>query len=210
MKNKRGQVIVISGPSGVGKGTIVKEIMCSDPNLAFSVSATTRAPRVGEIDGRHYHFISREQFNDMINSGDMLEYAEYGGTLYGTPQKSVEKELDDGRDVILEIDTQGAFQIIKKFPDAVSIFILPPSLDELKKRLCDRGTENENSVKIRFGAAERELSLADKFKYLVVNDKLEDAIFDVQCIIRASRLQKTNRSEILEKYNISNKDKRSE
>ena len=143
MTNKNGQLIVYSGPSGVGKGTILAPLLAERDDLVLSVSATTRKPRDGEIDGVHYHFVSREQFEEFIKDGEMLEYAEYNGNFYGTPKRFVQKELENGKNVVLEIETKGALQIKTIFPQAVLIFVMPPSFAELENRLRLRATESQ-------------------------------------------------------------------
>lgn len=173
-----------SGSSGVGKGTILAEVMKRDPKVKLSVSNTTREPREGEVDGVHYHFISREEFEELIAQDGYLEYAEYCENLYGTPKQQVEELLQKGYDVFLEIEVQGGLQIMEKYPDVLSIFILPPSLDELERRLRSRGTEDEETVQKRLNEAKNELAVKDKYRYLVVNDDLEAAIQEVLDIIR--------------------------
>jgi len=185
MMNKRGQVIVISGPSGVGKGTILKGAMEADKTLAFSVSATTRGPRPGELDGKDYFFVSRERFEEMIAQGELLEHAEYGGNLYGTPRAALEQRLDEGVDVVLDIEIQGARQVMKSFPEALFIFILPPDFETLKKRLTGRGTETPEKVALRLETAKRELGCFNEFEYIIVNDRIEDAVDDFLAIVRA-------------------------
>ncbi len=176
--------MLYSGSSGVGKGTILAEVMKRNPKVRLSVSNTTRAPREGEIDGVHYHFVSRKEFEDLIARDGYLEYAEYCENLYGTPKQQVEDMLDNGYDVFLEIEVQGGLQIMEKYPDVLSIFILPPSVDELERRLRNRGTEDEETVQKRLTEAKNEIALKDKYRYLVVNDDLETAIQEVLDIIR--------------------------
>jgi len=201
MKNKKGQLLVISGPSGVGKGTILAAVMEKNKNLSFSVSATTRNPRPGEIDGEHYYFVTKEKFFEMVDSKEMLEYAEYSGNYYGTPKKAVEKKLEEGLDVALDIDVQGAFQIMEIFPDALFIFIIPPTIDELSRRLAKRGTEDEESVAKRLSAAKNELKQAAKFNYIVINNALEDAVANIEAIISAGRCRSERMSDLLESLN---------
>lgn len=180
----KGKLIVISGPSGVGKGTIKQQII-DDPslNLAFSVSYTTRAPRVGEMDGVHYFFVSQETFDTMVKEDAFLEYAGYVGHNYGTSRQQVETLLIEGKNVLLEIETKGALQVIEKCPEALSIFILPPSLDALYDRLSGRGTESDEVIQERVIKAKAELSLKDHYKYQVVNDDLETCCQKVKDII---------------------------
>ncbi len=175
----RGKIIILSGPSGVGKGTIVKELLRRFPNLTLSVSATTRAPREGEQDGREYYFITKDDFEGRIARGEMLEHARYVDNYYGTPADAVNKQLTQGKGVILEIEVQGAKQVMSQVEDVVSIFILPPDRQALIDRLHGRGTEAEDVIQKRVAMALSELDTADKYRYQVVNDDLDDAIADV-------------------------------
>lgn len=185
----RGLLLVVSAPSAGGKGTILKELFKRDGNLRMSVSATTRSPREGEEHGKHYYFISRDEFQGLIDSGSMLEYAEYVGNMYGTPRGPVEQWLSEGHDVVLEIEVQGGAQIKKLAPECVSIFIVPPSLEVLEKRLRGRGTEEEETIKRRLETARGELAQAENYDYVVVNDRLEDAVDDMQAILRSEKLR---------------------
>ena len=185
----RGQLIVVSGPSGVGKGTVLQQYLAGRQNVAYSVSATTRAPRPGEEDGVHYFFLSKEQFEQTAQSGGMLEYACYNGNYYGTPKAAVERERQQGNDVILEIEVQGALQVKKSCPDALLIFIAPPSFEQLAQRLRGRQTEDEQTVNNRLAIARGELAQAQQYDYIVVNDTVEQAVEDyrkVQARIKAN------------------------
>ena len=185
----KGLVIVFSAPSGGGKGTILEELFKSDENLKLSVSATTRAPRPKDIDGVHYHFVTKEKFAEMLEKGEILEHAEFCGNYYGTPKASVMELTEKGYDVVLEIEVQGGAQIKKIMPDCVSIFITPPSLEILEKRLRKRATETEEDILKRLATAKGELKEAHNYDYVVVNDKLEDAVEDVKAIIKAEKLR---------------------
>lgn len=190
----KGMLVVLSGPSGVGKGTVLKEVFKHDKNLAYSVSCTTRAPRAGEIDGIHYSFISKEKFLENIKKGRMLEYTVYCDNYYGTDAEFVDNLRNKGFDVILEIETNGAMNVIKKCPDSVSVFIAPPTFEHLKKRLTDRGTESDNIITKRILKAHEELSHIDLYEYLVINDVVENAVQDILAILRAERIKKYNKS----------------
>lgn len=182
MANK-GSLYVISGPSGVGKGTICKEIIKRNPSLSVSVSATTRPKRDEDVDGVTYHFKTKDEFLKMIDEGGFLEWTVYNENYYGTPIAPVSEALDSGKDFILEIEVDGAQNVRRVFPDAVLIFIEPPSINDLRLRLLGRGSETEESIKSRLDRAIEELSFKDKYDYIIVNDKLERAISDVENII---------------------------
>ena len=185
----KGTLFIVSGPSGCGKGTILAEVL-KDERFYYSISATTRAPRPGEINGVNYHFLNKSEFEKLISNDGVLEYASYCDNYYGTPRKPVEDMLNEGKHVILEIEVQGALEVMKKCPDAVSIFILPPSLKELRRRLNKRGTETEEVVEKRLAQAVKEIKQADKYSYIMVNGALEDAVDDLLAIIRAQELKK--------------------
>lgn len=185
--NKRGQLYVFTGPSGTGKGTILKDVLATDPNIFLSVSATTRSPREGERDGTHYYFLTKQDFEEKIRQNAFLEHAQYVENYYGTLEAPVNAQLAAGRDVVLEIEVQGAMQIQQKRPDAVMVFVAPPSLEELERRLRGRGTENEEKIQKRIETAGFELTFRDQFDYVIVNDRLEDAVRDLSAIFIAER-----------------------
>lgn len=182
-----GKLVVIAGPSGVGKGTLASYIVKNFPGFAISVSATTRPPRVGEVQGQSYFFMTKEQFEQQVESGKMLEWAEvHGSNLYGTPREPVELALTQGLSVILEIDVQGAFQAKEAFPDAVLVFVFPPSFEELKIRLDKRGTETETEKQIRLETAKSELAAADDFDFSVVNDDVARCAKEVVDLVKST------------------------
>ena len=196
----KGQLFVVSGPSGVGKGTICNRIL-QDTDIVFSVSMTTRAPREGEVDGESYYFVEHEEFRRNIENGGFLEYAEVYGNYYGTPLRQTMDLLEAGKDVLLDIDIQGALNVKKAYPKGVFIFILPPSMSELRKRITGRGSETPESLKIRMGETLKEVSYVDKYDYCVVNGELEEAVNRVKAILIAehSRVSE-NIHELIEKY----------
>ena len=184
--DKEGLLIVISGPSGVGKGTVRKALFeRPDHNLDFSVSMTTRKPRQGEVDGVDYYFVSREKFEEEIKKGNLLEHAEFVGNYYGTPYDKVCEKLKTGHEVVLEIEVQGAMQVREKMPNAVFIFIAPPSYQALEKRLTTRGTESQEVIKARLAKARREITMANYYDYIVINDEVANAADKIMAIIRA-------------------------
>ncbi len=187
----KGLLIVVSSPSGGGKGTILKELFKTEENMQYSVSATTRNARPGEENGVHYHFISKEEFENLIENNEMLEYASYCDNYYGTPKAPVEKAIEDGISVVLEIEVQGGAQIKRLKPDCVSIFIAPPSLEVLEHRLRNRGTEDEATIAKRLVTAKKELEEIKEYDYLVINDTVEKAVSDIKAIIVAEKLKTT-------------------
>ena len=182
---RRGLLFVISGPSGVGKGTIVKELLTLQPALKLSVSVTTRQPRPGEVEGVNYYFRSPEEFQRMVGAGELLEYAQYGNNFYGTPRSFVEDQLAAGHDVVLEIDTRGAIQVKERVPNGIYVFVLPPTMEELEARLTKRQTEAAEAMRLRLQVAVDELNYLPLYDYQLVNDELELAVKKVQAIILA-------------------------
>lgn len=182
----RGILIVVSGFSGAGKGTIVRKLVSENEKISLSISMTTRNPREGEVNGRDYFFVTKEEFEEAINNGDMIEYASYVGNYYGTPKKYVNDMLMKGHDVILEIETQGAAQVKNRFPEAVTVFVTPPSADVLFNRLSARGTETEEVVLKRMKRAYEETAFIDGYDFLLVNDDLDTCVEELKNIIKAS------------------------
>lgn len=197
-KPRKGLLIVVSGPSGTGKGTICGQVREQLPNLGYSVSATTRGPRTGEVDGKSYFFKTVAAFEEMIATGELLEYANVYGNYYGTPKQYVLDILAQGQDVLLEIDVQGAMQVKENYPEAVLVFIAPPSLKELRARLEGRGTDAQEVIERRLQAATGELKLADKYDYIVVNDVLEAATAQVLAVLAAERCNAKRNLDVVE------------
>lgn len=193
--SRTGVLFVISGPSGVGKGTIKEALLPRLTDMKLSISATTRSPREGELEGQDYFFVPPEEFSTMINRGEFLEYARVYNNFYGTPEKYVLENLRQGLDVLLEIDIQGALQVKKKMPQGVFIFIEPPGIEELAHRLCSRGKDSEESIATRLAACEAEMEHRRYYDYVVVNDQLEDAVNKVHAIIIAERCRVKNKYE---------------
>ncbi len=194
---KQGKIIILSGPSGVGKGTVLKEVMRGDPSLRFSVSATTRPIRPGEVDGVNYFFMDKPRFEKMIADGELLEYASYAGNYYGTPEKAVDDALAQGINVVLEIEVQGALQVIERRRDAISIFVAPPSFSELRYRLLNRGDTAPEIAERRLHIAEQECRTAEKYQYIVVNDTVEHAAAEIRAILTAEECRSENRFQTL-------------
>ena len=191
MIKRRGLLIVLSGPSGVGKGTVRKELFSQpDTNYEYSISMTTRAPRVGEVDGVDYFFKSREEFEQLIEQGGLLEHAEFVGNYYGTPIAYVQETIEAGRDVFLEIEVQGAAQIREKAPEALFIFLAPPSISELEQRLIGRGTEPEDIIAKRIATAREELEMMSLYDYVVENDEVHNACDKINAIIKAEHCRR--------------------
>ncbi|MEH2199179.1 guanylate kinase [Nostoc sp.] len=178
-----GRLIVLTGPSGVGKGTLMQSLLQRHPELYFSVSATTRSPRPGEIDGKNYYFVSRSKFEQLVAEGEFLEWAEFAGNYYGTPREAVLNQIHSGKLVVLEIELEGARQIRTSFPSALSIFILPPSFDELEKRIRSRAQDSEEAIARRLLRAQEEIQAADEFDIQIVNDDFETALNDIETVL---------------------------
>ena len=194
----KGLLLVISGPSGCGKGTVCRELCARHPEIKVSISATTRDIRAGEVEGRDYFFISKEDFEQQIAQDAFLEYAQiYSGNYYGTPKRFVEQTLESGNDLILEIDIQGALQVKEKFPEGVFIFLIPPSMKELLNRLIGRARESEELIKERYNAAFNELKYYDKYDYVVINDTVNDAIKRIEAIISAEKCKADRNSGLI-------------
>lgn len=204
---RKGLLILISGPSGTGKGTVCDLLRQKHPEISYSISATTRQPRPGEQDGVNYYFYTKEKFREMIDQGQLLEWAEVYGNFYGTPKQKVLDRLDAGEDILLEIDTQGALNVMKVMPEGLFIFLLPPSLEELATRLKGRGTETEESLHRRLGAAVDEIKLATKYRYVVVNDKVEDAEETIANIIEAEHHRSDLNESLLAKLQVWKENK---
>ncbi|GAA3407065.1 guanylate kinase [Paenibacillus hodogayensis] len=186
----KGLLIVLSGPSGVGKGTVCSMLRKQAPDLVYSVSATTRYPRAGEQEGVNYFFKSKEQFRSMIERDELLEYAEYVGQYYGTPRSFVNETIQSGKDIILEIEVQGALKVKQRFPEGVFIFLMPPSLNELRSRIENRGTETDDSIRNRLSVAADEIRLLEHYDYAVVNDRVESACERIRSIITAEHCKR--------------------
>ena len=196
--NEKGILIVVSGFSGSGKGTLMKELLTRYPDTyALSISVTTRSPREGEVDGREYFFVSKDEFEKMIAKGELIEYAKYVENYYGTPRDYVEKKLDEGKDVILEIEIQGALNVKKMFPDTLLLFVTPPSAEELKKRLVGRGTETMDVIESRMDRACEEAEGMENYDYLIVNDSLDRCVEEMHSIIRGEHRRSSRNCEFM-------------
>lgn len=192
----KGKLLVLSGPSGAGKSTVVSKLMAMRNDVCFSVSATTRAPRPGEVDGINYFFVTRERFEEMVRQNELLEHAEYVGNCYGTPRAYVEQKLDAGMNVILDIEVQGAQQVIYAAPDSIPVFLIPPSLEELERRLRSRGTESDEVIRGRLERAKEECN-ADFYQYIVINDNADVAAKELDAIITAAKCSYDDRKNFL-------------
>lgn len=194
----RGLLIVVSGPSGTGKGTVCGELLAQTPELAYSISATTRKPREGEVDGKNYYFMDKADFEKKIAEGGFLEYANVYGNYYGTPLAKIEERLRDGEDILLEIDTQGALNVMEKCPDGLFIFLVPPSIAELERRIRGRGSETEESLKKRMGSARKEIEDGKRYGYVVVNDTVKNAVKRIMAIRTAEHCRVDKNQNIFE------------
>ncbi|MCI6668152.1 MAG: guanylate kinase [Romboutsia timonensis] len=201
MLNRKGLLLVVSGPSGAGKGTICKALLNKNDQIKLSVSATTRKPRNGEVHGVNYFFMEKEEFTKMIENGEFLEYAQIYDNFYGTPKAAIIECLEKGQDVILEIEMQGARQIKEVYPEGVFIFVLPPSLEELKSRIVGRGTETQEEIEKRFSCAFEEINQIVNYDYFIVNEDIEKSVSDVEAIICAEKNKVTRyKNNIIDKF----------
>ena len=195
----KGFLLIISGPAGTGKGTVCKELLSRNSDILYSVSATTRKPRIGEVEGENYFFIEKDKFESMVENDEFLEHAYVHTNYYGTPRGFVSEEVEKGEIVLLEIDVQGALQVKNNYSEAVFVFLLPPTMEELKNRIIKRGTETEEDINRRFENAFKELDFVGKYDYFVVNNKVDEAVADIEAIIKAERLRVKRHSDIKNK-----------
>lgn len=200
MKKPKGLLVVVSGPSGAGKGTVCKAFLENKKDAFLSVSATTRKPRPGEIDGVHYFFLEEDRFREMIKEDGFIEWANFCGNYYGTPKKAVCEKIEDGNDIILEIEVQGAMQVKKEFPEAVLVFVLPPSLKELRERLEGRKTESADVIEKRLDTAKGELKIAHEYDYILINDDVESAADKLSDIIKCEKQRTLRNKDLLENF----------
>ncbi len=198
--NEKGLLFVVSAPAGCGKDTILNEAFKKTDKAGYAVSATTRAPREGEVNGVHYHFLTREEFEKKIAEKEVLEYTEYCGNYYGTLRKSVDDLISSGKDAILKIEVEGAMNIRRMFPEACLVFILPPSWEVLEERLRGRGTESEETIAARSRQARTEVTFAENYDYLIVNDKLDEAVDDLLAVLRAEKLRRSRLDKLIEGF----------
>lgn len=196
--NNKGLLFVFSGPSGVGKGTIMRNFTAAHPENYISVSATTRKPRPGEEDGVHYYFMSKQEFLSLAESGGMLEFANFSGNYYGTPKEPVYRMLSEGKNVFLEIEVQGAAKIKQLCPEAIFIFVMPPNMNELTRRLIDRNTEDPKTIELRLSNARREIEQAKNYDYIIVNNTIEEAVKELSAIVCSSKCTYDNMKEFID------------
>lgn len=193
----KGVVVVISGPSGSGKGTLLNVLKKNNSNIKYSISATTRTPRDGEVNGESYFFKTTEEFNKMIDNDELLEWVEYCDNFYGTPKDYVDKNINDGFDIIIEIEVEGAIKIMEKYPECVTIFVLPPTMQELKHRIEKRGSETTESINKRMNRATQELQYAKNYQYLLVNDEIDKSSILIEQIILTEKLKYKRNAELI-------------
>lgn len=196
---KKGLLIVLSGPSGTGKGTVCKALLKKRSDILLSISCTTRQPRTGEVNGVSYFFKSKQEFESLIDQGEFLEYANVFSNYYGTPKSFVDAAVEKGRDVLLEIDVQGALKVKSAYPEGVYIFIVPPSMEELEKRIRGRGTETDEQIATRLGKAGAELKLLTKYDYVIVNEKVEEVVSQIEAIMTAEKLRVSRYNDDMQK-----------